>query len=161
MRIGVISDTHGKPEFFRKALEQMGKIDLLIHAGDHYQDAINMGKEAGLKVVAVGGNCDWWAPGPDEEELTIEGRRILVTHGHTYGVKSDNSKLAGKLREGHYDLVIYGHSHIPEITRLPQGYLMNPGSVSTPRRGSKRSYGVVEINKDGLTPYIHELKWSG
>ncbi|PKM82965.1 MAG: metallophosphoesterase [Firmicutes bacterium HGW-Firmicutes-14] len=159
MRIGVVSDTHGKPEFFRRAVEQMGKIDLLIHAGDHYKDALSIGKEAGLKVVAVGGNCDWFSPGPDEEELEIEGYRILVTHGHMYGVKAGTSRLAEKLREGKYDLVVYGHSHVPEITRLQAGYLMNPGSVSSPRMGCKRTYGIVEIDKNGLIPHIRELDW--
>jgi len=158
MRIGVVSDTHGKPEMFRQALKQMGRIDLLIHAGDHYRDAINMGQETGLKVVAVVGNCDWFVPGPEEEELELEGFRILVTHGHNYGVKTDNSRLAARLREGKYDLIIYGHSHKPEISRLPEGYLLNPGSVSGPRGGSKRSYGIVEIEGNTIKPYIYELK---
>lgn len=159
MRIGVISDTHGKAEFFRRALEQMGQIDFLIHAGDYFRDAVGMAQEAGIKVVAVVGNCDRHLAGPEEEELEVEGFRILVTHGHMYGVKSGNSRLTEKLRDGNYDLIIYGHSHVPEITRLSQGYLFNPGSVSSPRGGSKRSYGILEIGKSGLRPYIHELNW--
>lgn len=159
MRIGVVSDTHGKADLFRKALEQMGKIELLIHAGDHYQDAVNMGREKGIQVVAVGGNCDWSNPGPAEEEITIMGFRIMVTHGHMLGVKSGNRQLIEKLRKGNYHLIIYGHSHVPEITCLPNGYLLNPGSVSSPRQGSKRSYGIVEVTAHGLIPYIHDLKW--
>ncbi len=159
MRIGVVSDTHGKAEFFRKALEQMGKIDLLIHAGDHYRDAIGISNELGIKVVAVVGNCDWHVQGPQEEELEVEGFRILVTHGHLYGVKTDNTRLAERLKKGKYNLIIYGHSHVPEITSLPGGFLFNPGSVSSPRQGSSRSFGIVEIGKNGLVPYIHQLKW--
>lgn len=159
MRIGVVSDTHGKPEFLRKALEQMGHIDMLIHAGDHYRDALSISKQTGLRVTAVVGNCDWDVVGPLEKVLEVEDRRILVVHGHLYGVKSGHEKLAQLLREGCYDLIIYGHSHMPEITPLPQGYLMNPGSLSSPRRGSKRSYGIVEIDKRRLVPYIYELRW--
>lgn len=159
MRIGVVSDTHGKAEFLRKALEQMGHIDMLIHAGDHYRDALSISKQTGITVTAVVGNCDWDTFGPQEEVLEIEGHRILVVHGHLYGVKSGNEKLAELLREGRYDLVIYGHSHMPEITPLPQGYLMNPGSLSSPRRGSQRTYGIVEISKNSLVPHIYELKW--
>lgn len=159
MRIGVVSDTHGKPECFRMALNQMGKIDMLIHAGDHYQDAIDMSKDSNIKTVAVTGNCDWSVPGADEVLLELEGYRIFITHGHKYGVKFNNETLAKKLKEENYDLIIYGHSHVPEITCLPGGYLFNPGSVSSPRRGSSRSYGIIEIGKNGITPYIHELKW--
>jgi len=161
MRIGVVSDSHGKAEFLRRAMKQMGPIELLIHAGDYFRDALSVSREAGIKVIAVVGNCDWHQQGPNEEEIEIEGFKILVTHGHTYGVKSGNSRLAEKLRDGKYDLIIYGHSHVPEITRLPQGYLINPGSVSIPRGGSKRSYGIVDIGKNGLVPYICELNWSG
>jgi putative phosphoesterase len=158
MRIGVVSDTHGKPECFRWALEQMGEIDLLIHAGDHYQDAINMGKEKGIRIIAVTGNCDWLATGPAEEEIEIMGYHILVTHGHTYGVKANNFKLAEKLKHEKYNLIICGHSHVPEITCLSGGYLLNPGSPSLPRRGSYHSFGIVEIGVDGIVPYIYELK---
>jgi len=56
MRIGVVSDSHGKAEFLRKALEQMGHIDMLIHAGDHYRDALSIAKQTGLKVTAVAGS---------------------------------------------------------------------------------------------------------
>lgn len=159
MRIGVVSDTHGKPEFLRKALEQMGHIDLLIHAGDHYRDALNISKETGIKVIAVAGNCDPGSGGPEEQVMELEGRRIMVTHGHLYGVKSGHERLVQLLREGRYDLVIFGHSHESELTVLPQGYLMNPGSLASPRRGSQRSYGTVEIGKNGLVPHIHDLKW--
>ena len=159
MRIGVVSDTHGKAEFFRKALEQMGPIDMLVHAGDHYRDAVSIGKQTGLQVTAVVGNCDWDSfGGPQEEVLEIEGHRILVVHGHLHGVKSGNEELADLLREGRYDLVIYGHSHMPEITPLPEGYLMNPGSLSNPRRGSERTYGIVEIGKNSLVPHIYDLR---
>lgn len=158
MRIGVVSDTHGKPEMFRRALSQMGEIDLLIHAGDNYKDALNISKETGVKTVAVVGNCDLGVPGPEEVELELEGYRILVTHGHKFGVKTGNHKLAQKLRAGHYHLIIYGHSHVPEVTCLSDGCLLNPGSVSSPRRGSHRSYAVVEIDEKGLKPYIQEMK---
>jgi len=158
MRIGVVSDTHGKAGLFREALEQMGEIDLLIHAGDNYNDALGMAREKGIKVIAVVGNCDWFVSGPEEEEVELEGRRILVTHGHMYGVKTGNSQLVNRLREGNYDLVIYGHSHVPEITCLPEGYLFNPGSVSLPRGHTRHSYGIVEIDKSHIAPYIHEIK---
>ncbi|WP_418790777.1 metallophosphoesterase [Phosphitispora sp. TUW77] len=159
MRIGVVSDTHGKAHLFREAVKQMGTVDLLIHAGDHFSDAVTMGKEIGIKLVAVTGNCDWHDSGPDEEELDIMGYKILVTHGHKYGVKRDNAKLIKKLREGKYNLIVYGHSHFPEITRLADGILLNPGSVSFPRRGSRCSYAIVLIDKNGILPYIHELNW--
>ena len=159
MRIGVVSDTHGNAHCFRLALGQMGEIDLLIHAGDHYRDTISISKEEDIKTVAVTGNCDRAVSGADEAELEIMGYRILVTHGHKYAAKYGNDRLIRKLKEGKYNLLIYGHSHIPEITHMPEGILFNPGSVSSPRRGSKRSYGIIDIGKNGIVPYIYDLNW--
>lgn len=64
MRVGVLGDTHGKIKKAKKAVEQMGDIKLLIHTGDYYEDALILSKVSGIKVKAVTGNCDSYAPGP-------------------------------------------------------------------------------------------------
>lgn len=159
MKIGVVSDSHGDMESLRAAVSQMGKIDMLIHAGDHYNDGLSLAKETKLKVVAVTGNCDWPVPGKDEGEIEVEGRKILVTHGNKYNVKTTKQRLIEKLKKGPYDMIIYGHSHVPEMNWLTEGILFNPGSTSRPRDGSKKSYGIVEVGAGGIKTYIHELKW--
>lgn len=159
MRIGVVSDTHGAAGCFRAAIEQMGKVDMLIHAGDFYNDALALEKETGMKIVAVTGNCDRPVPDMDEKELKVDGYKVLVTHGNKYGVKSGNHHLIEKLKKGGYDLIIFGHSHVPEVVYLPEGILMNPGSPSRPRGGSNRTYGIIETGPEGIKAYIHDLKW--
>ena len=95
MRIGVISDTHRNLHLAREAIRAMGKIDLLIHAGDHYSDAIELAEEFGLEVKSVIGNCDFPGEGNAEELISInDGEfKIFVVHGHQYGVKSGLEKL--------------------------------------------------------------------
>lgn len=158
MKIGIVSDSHGDMESLRAAVSQMGKIDMLIHAGDHYNDALTLSKEIETQVSAVTGNCDWPVPGMDEKIIQAKGYKILVTHGNKYGVKASKQRLIEKLKKEKFDLIVYGHSHVPEVTCLPEGVLMNPGSTSRSRDGSKNSYGIVEIGARGLKAYIHELK---
>jgi putative phosphoesterase len=84
-RIGLISDTHGmiRPEIFT-AFEG---VELILHAGDVGDDAIIAELETIAPVSAVRGNTD--APGRarlrDALELTIDGVRIHVSHGHEVG----------------------------------------------------------------------------
>jgi putative phosphoesterase len=51
------------------------------------------------------------------------------------------------------NLVLYGHTHISN-TEYDEGiYFVNPGSLSSPREGS-RSYAVVDILPKGIMPII-------
>ena len=84
-RIGLVSDTHGmfRPELHR-ALEG---VEMILHAGDVGPDEILSQLEMIAPVQAVYGNTD--APGrrllKEAIELTIDGARIHVSHGHEVG----------------------------------------------------------------------------
>lgn len=145
LRIGVISDTHGRIAAGRKAVSLMGEVQLLIHAGDGYRDALILGQEFRLPVTAVVGNCDWGTRGPKEEQLEIGGVRILVTHGHLYRAKSGCLSLGLRGRELGVNVVIFGHTHLPEIEFWDGIHLFNPGSAALPRYDREPSFGVMEI----------------
>ena len=85
----VISDTHGDIFTAKKLIEQYPQIDGLIHLGDNYKDAyIIKVNHPDLNVLMVPGNCDFVYDTPPELVFEIEGKRILMTHGHLYNVKS-------------------------------------------------------------------------
>jgi predicted phosphodiesterase len=55
---------------------------------------------------------------------------------------------AGLLQIAKAEIVISGHTHIPYVKRLPQGILVNPGSVGQPRDGDPRaSYLLFDERK--------------
>ena len=157
MRIGVVSDSHGHMQSLRTAVREMADIDMLLHVGDHYLDAIRLEQELDIPVYAVTGNCDWESTGPAEEIIEIEGKRILLTHGHNQGVKNGYTRLLDRLSKEDYDVIIFGHTHIPEVLKEGNRYLFNPGSVAKPRIDRAKTYGVIEIQKDRLFLYIKEL----
>lgn len=92
----------------------------------------------------VAGNCDS-LPLPREITLDIEGVKILLTHGHSYGVKSDLLSLSLRARELGCRLAYFGHTHIAETVDVDGVTLINPGSVSHPLYGSPTyAYTVIE-----------------
>ena len=118
MRVIVCSDSHGSFEPLQRAAK-MFEADLVIHLGDHASDAARLSREIEIPVEYVRGNCD--ATGaPEEKLLNLEGKKILITHGHRYHVKSGITELALRMRELDADAALYGHTHIP-------GYMFHNG----------------------------------
>ena len=96
MRVIVCSDSHGSFEPLQRAAK-MFEADLVIHLGDHASDAARLSREIEIPVEYVRGNCD--ATGaPEEKLLNLEGKKILITHGHRYHVKSGITELALRMR---------------------------------------------------------------
>lgn len=150
MRILVVSDTHGRNENLYELLNKEKNIDYFVHCGDGegVEDFIEGFTKA--QTVMVRGNCDYCSPLPIEDSFTVCGRKILVTHGHFYAVKSGFDKLISKAQETGADVVLYGHSHIPDYSYHCGVHLLNPGSLSEPRQvGRRHTYAIIEIDKDG------------
>ncbi len=157
MRVGVLSDSHGDVEQAVRAVEEMGKIDLLVHAGDYYRDALCLADRFGLEVKAVVGNCDRGEKGPVEELFELVGRKVYLTHGHIYGVKQGLLRLHYRAREVGADIVIFGHTHIPGKEDVDGILFLNPGSVVWSRLGGKGSYAVLQVDETGCDAAIFEL----
>lgn len=157
-KILIVSDSHGSNDLLRYAIGQQLPFDLLIHAGDVEGDIdeILPKKFRDYKVVCVRGNCDWGNRYNSSELIPIKGdgwhRNIFVTHGHRYGVRSDDGALLYEARKQLADVVIYGHTHVPECYEAEDGLLViNPGSVAHPRQADRtRTYAVLEIDEDGF-----------
>jgi putative phosphoesterase len=148
--VGVISDTHGllRPE----ALEALQGVDFIIHAGDICDPEILDRLGAIAPVTAVRGNMDWrgWTKGlPETDVLEVGDTTFFVLH--------DLEDLDLDPSGGGFSVVVYGHTHLPEI-RWTRGVLfLNPGSAG-PTRGSKPvSLALVEVLDGGLAPRIVTL----
>ena len=158
MILGVMSDSHGNMRQVKYALRAMGDVDLILHAGDFYDDGVRLSAVAPVRVVAVVGNCDMRADGPLEEVLEAGGKRILLTHGHRYGVKYGLQSLAERARVLQADVVVFGHTHIAHVSTEDGILFLNPGSCFRPRDGRPPSYATLEITSDGaLVPVVNPL----
>lgn len=155
VRIGVVSDSHGSYRNVGRMRSECGRLDWLLHAGDHMQDAARIAVNLGVdpsRVRAVVGNCDFPTQKPDELLLEIEGVKLYMTHGHAHGVKSNLQRIHYRAQEVGARMAIFGHSHVPVLADVDGIMLFNPGSISEPRRpNDPPSAGLLEIENGSVT----------
>ena len=156
MEIAVVSDTHRYGFCIKKILEKSKGTDMLLHLGDNVDDAIELSKLYKGKILYVSGNCDFKPLCKKEELILVENKKILMTHGNTYGVKYGLSELIDRAKELSADLVLYGHTHVSKVDFEEGIFFVNPGSPSIPRDGFK-SMARVEIKNGKIIPTIVNL----
>ncbi len=152
----VMSDTHGHKAGIAAAVTRCAGADMVIHLGDYSQDAAYIRELTDKPVYAVRGNCDFSAEAPLELELTVEGVRIAAVHGHRYGVKLSLLKLELYALEKEAQLVLFGHTHVPDEQFAADATLYNPGSLGEPR-GFKATYGVITLEAGAFRIKTHTL----
>lgn len=156
MRIAVVSDTHRDKDTMNRISELIENADMLIHLGDNVDDAETLEEIFKKKTISVRGNCDFRTRVPEELVEEIDGIRVLVTHGHNYNVKNNLLQLLYRAEELNVDMVLFGHTHIPEITFQSGIWLINPGSASLPRNGGK-TIVFIELKGGEISPSIEKI----
>ena len=148
-KILVVSDSHGTDRFIERAIKKVSPIDALIHCGDTGHDICETIKHDDFDIYSVTGNCDIFMSEKSEISINVAGHKIVVVHGHRHNVKYDVSQLHALARKRGADIVLFGHSHVPEIdTSVPGILLLNPGSISQPRQFSRnKSFAVLSISE--------------
>ena len=151
MNILVISDTHGRIEKAAELYRILSKdqsISFIIHCGDHKEDAENLADELGTVVLGVEGNCDNCYKNSFEITHTPAGQ-ILIIHGHMQNVGFTRSGLFYLAEQYNCVAVCYGHTHVPAIEEADGITVLNPGSLTYPRDGSKNgSCALLVAEKD-------------
>ena len=109
------------------------------------------------RVEAVRGNMDdlaLKAALPEERVVEVEGVRIGMVHipGPRAGKEE---RLAGRFRG--CDAVVYGHTHVPEVSRHENLWLLNPGSPTERRRAPSRAMLVLDVNAGRISPRLLRL----
>ena len=163
MNLLVFSDSHGRGSNMLEALSrQIKKPDTIIFLGDGLHD-VSYCEFGDIPLFAVCGNCDtfnFYGNGYAEDEIVMSlgGKKIMMTHGDLYGVKSGLCRLAKAADDKGVDIVLFGHTHSPLSLYFPEGdetfgfklkkplHLFNPGSVG----GYEHSFGCVMIDNCGV-----------
>ena len=145
MKILIMSDSHGNRKAMLKAVESESP-EMILHLGDYDRDcSALMEKYPEIPLHSVRGNCDRSSDGRDTFMLTLGGKRVLMTHGHLYRVKSGISIVKDNAIARGADVLLFGHTHIPYYDPQAGLTMINPGSVGM---GGK-TYAVLEI-KNGV-----------
>lgn len=163
MKLFLMSDIHGSLHYLAKAFECYNRegADNIILLGDAMYHGprnelpeqynpkevsvlLNKYKE---KIIAVRGNCDSEVDAmlidypmmSDYSIVLFEGKKLFLTHGHIYSPEN-----LPPLNKG--DLFAYGHTHIYQAEKLNERFVLNPGSISLPKKGMPNTYGILQDN---------------
>ena len=149
MLLGILSDTHGNVEAIQDVtrLFLAAKVDLVLHLGDDYLDMLFF-EAANLPVIAVPGlYCpEYRDPAiPNRRIENLSGVRILLTHSPEIS-KFDQPGDLDPQGNAPVDIVLYGHTHIPNIQEREGVLWINPGHLKAfDRRGHVLSYALMNL----------------
>lgn len=146
MRIGLISDTHGRlrPD----VLTHFEGVDLILHAGDVGHADILTALESVAPVHAVYGNTDGFPLRgrlSSELELQLEGKSLVLVHGDSFGAPTP-----ARLHEAwpDADIIVFGHTHRPTLEVAGSALVINPGAAGPARFGLKPSIAILDLTRE-------------
>ena len=155
MKLLLISDTHGRTDNLESLLElYKNTVGYVFHMGDYGSDLRKFERKyPHLKMVSVNGNTDSAFYGSLEEVVLLEpkngaAKKILIVHGHKFGVKTGLDRLLYYTKEIGAGAVFFGHTHEAVCFTQDGIFLMNPGSLTFPKNRHV-TYGVVDFTADG------------
>ncbi len=130
MKIGIISDSHDNPPKIEKAVKLFNKhkVRFVFHAGDFVAPfTITKLKNLHCDWVGVFGNNDGERKGlcgisegkirQGPLRMNLSNKKVTLVHDlNTINPKREKAQL-----------IIFGHTHRPEILKQPPKLLVNPG----------------------------------
>lgn len=160
MKVLIVSDTHGRDTNLEKVVSMEAPFDMLIHCGDVEGREFFIQALAETPCCIVSGNNDFFSDLPREEEIDLAGNKVLVTHGHYYGVSMDLRGLVDEAVSRDCQAAFFGHTHKPVVVEKNGVLVINPGSLSYPRQqGRKPSYVILDVDEIGnMQAEIHYLE---
>ncbi len=124
---------------------------LVVHVGDFTAPSVLAELEGISPVVAVRGNMD-------EPTLrdALPDRRVAFAEGLRIGLVHDPGPASGRhdrLRSWFpdCDVIVYGHTHAPEVASHGGAWILNPGSPTERRRASAHTMALV---RDGVPALV-------
>ncbi|MBQ3253069.1 MAG: phosphodiesterase [Acholeplasmatales bacterium] len=169
MKYLIVSDIHGSEDsaqiIYSKFKDE--KIDKILCLGDVLyhgprndlpqsykpKEVISILNSISNNIICIKGNCEAEVDQMvlsfkilDSYDATINGINAHLEHGHHL----DSYK-------GNPDIILYGHTHIPECTIKENIIYINPGSITIPKNGSKRGYAIWDNNEITLYTIDNEI----
>jgi uncharacterized protein len=148
VRVGLISDTHGKLD--PRVFEAFEGVEHVLHAGDIGGIGPMWQLESMAPVTAVLGNVDLEVPGytlGEQARVKIAGTQFLVIH---------DIRRLGPVPDD-VDVVVHGHTHVPFVEDVDGVLLVNPGPARRPMKDQSRTVAVLTIDGELIETEIIPL----
>ena len=162
MKIGVLSDSHHEHDNILEAIAFLKKrgTKLLIHLGDDYNDMDGIADENTIRVPGL--YCDAYLKTyvPNRRIEDIEGWKVLITHTpeSTLDDLPDDTHPEDLVKNQEIDIMLYGHTHIPEIKMENDIVYINPGHLrKEDKKGNPATFALIDISEHKLFITIYKL----
>lgn len=147
IRVLCMSDIHGNQTQAENILKNE-KYDLAISSGDTELEFEWIQNHFHFFVT---GNNDFDRRLPLESKFNLGNVSVYLTHGHILGAYDtlvNEEKIKNATQHINQKLIVYGHSHYPVYFYDSESgkTFINPGSITYPRFGSKKSYCLIDLN---------------
>jgi uncharacterized protein len=159
--VAAISDTHlprGARRLPEACLELLGAADAILHCGDFSaRSVLEELRALGPPVHAVHGNVD--DPALREllpEELVVELDGVRIGMVHVPGSAAGREERLTRRFPG-CAAVLFGHTHLPQVERHGDVWLLNPGSPTERRRAPFHSMLELAIDARTIRPELLRL----
>jgi uncharacterized protein len=140
-----------------ECLRRLEDAELILHAGDFVRTAVleDLGRLA--PVEAVAGNMDEPALMellPERRVVSVAGARIGMVH-----VPGPAAGRAARLVAAFpgCDAIVYGHTHSPDVSRVGDVWVLNPGSPTERRGAPARSMLMLDVRSGEIRPEVVTL----
>jgi uncharacterized protein len=135
----------------------LSQSDLVLHAGDVVAESVLAELRALAPVEAVAGNMDHEAL-----QTVLPKRRVVEVEGVQIGMVHDAGPRAGReerLRAAFPGCaaVVYGHTHVPQLERHGDVWIVNPGSPTERRSALAHSMALLRVSDAALKPTLVRL----
>lgn len=153
MRILVFSDSHGDSESMAQAMKRFYP-DTAIFLGDGIDDFLILEKDFPYtKFFNVAGTID--DKGDPARLEKFEGVAIYMSHEESLTKIKENREHIFEAMKLNAQIVLYGHSHVPELFVYRGITFMNPGTIS--KAYGFRTFGLIDIVDDD---YLCEIMFA-
>lgn len=161
MLVAVVADTHmprGARRLPEPCLERLRAADLILHAGDVVAAAVLAVLEAlGPPVQAVHGNMDD-ATLKDLLPATLVAEASGVWIGMTHDAGPPTGREERLVRRfPRCAAVVYGHTHLPQVARVGEVWILNPGSPTERRRAPTHTMLELHVAAGRVEPELVQL----
>jgi uncharacterized protein len=128
-----------------------------VHAGDFTAVAVLEELRELAPVEGVVGNMDE----PALRELLPE-RRVVEVEGARFGIVHVAGPRVGRGERlvssfPGCDAVVYGHTHVPEVSRVGDVWMLNPGSPTERRGAPAHAMLMLSIDSGQIRPELVTL----
>jgi uncharacterized protein len=140
-----------------ECVRRLERADLILHAGDFVAESV-LDELRGLGPVrAVFGNMDEAALRETlPRDLVVEAGGARIGMVHIAGPRAGREERLAARFPG-CDAVVYGHSHVPQVDRHGDVWILNPGSPTDRRSAPVHSMLELEIDAGEIRPELVTL----